>query len=155
MRELLEQDQSPRIDNRIVYGAFLRDFAYRAHRRGEFLLADRWLRESIQRLKGIAETYPDNQKGLYELAMAYFHYWQQNNATLPDDTAAAWLTVFRETSNHRSCSELDIESRQALITQEHDKARNLVSHLIEKGYHEPEFKRYCFEHGLCLAEGIN
>ena len=155
MRELLEQDRDPRIDNAIVYAAFLRDFAYRAHRKGEFSMADRLLTESIQRLAGIARQHPDNREGLYELSLAYFYYWQQNNATLPDDTAEAWLTVFRDGSNLRGCSEIDIASRQALIAQEHDKARDLVAHLIGKGYHEPEFKRYCFEHGLCLTEGNN
>ena len=118
-------------------------------------MAERLLTESIQRLAGIARQHPDNREGLYELSLAYFYYWQQNNATLPDDTAEAWLTVFRDGSNLRGCSEIDIASRQALIAQEHDKARDLVAHLIGKGYHEPEFKRYCFEHGLCLTEGNN
>ena len=153
MREILEQDRDPRIDNVILYAAFLRDFAGRAHRKGEFSMADRLLTESIQRLAGIARQYLDNKKGLYELAMAYFYYWQQNNAKLPDDTAEAWLTVFMDGSNLRGCSEIDIASRQALISEENDKARGLVSRLIEKGYHEPEFKRFCFEHGLCLAKG--
>ena len=152
MRELLERDQDLRIDNAIDYGAFLRDFAYRAYRKGEFSMADSLLTESIERLAAIAQQHPDNREGLYDLALAYFYYWQQNNATLPDDTAAAWLTVFKDTSNLRSCSEMDIASRQALITEEHDKARVLVSQLIERGYHEPEFKRFCFEHGLCLTE---
>jgi len=153
MRELLERDQEPRIDNVIDYGTFLRDFALRAYRKGEFSMANRLLTESIQVLATIAQEYPDNRQGLYELALAYFYHWQQNNATLPDDTAAAWLAVIKDASNLRSCDEMDIASRQALIAEEHDKARVLVSHLIDRGYHEPEFKRFCFEHGLCLAEG--
>ena len=152
MRELLERDQDLRIGNAIEYGAFLRDFAYRAHRKKEFSMSDRLLTESIQRLAAIMQQHPDNREGLYELTFAYIYYWQQNNATLPDDTAAAWLTVFKDTANLRSCSEMDIASRQALIAEEHDKARDLVSHLLDRGYHEPGFKRFCFEHGLCLAE---
>ncbi len=152
MSELLERDQDLRIDNATFYGAFLRDFANRAYRKREFAMADRLLTESIERLATIAQQHPDNREALYELALAYFYYWQQNNATLPDDAAAAWLTVFKDTSNPRSCSEMDIASRQALIAEDHDKARGLVSHLIDRGYHEPEFKRYCFEHGLCLTQ---
>ena len=154
MRESLEldQDQDHRIDNTIGYGAFLRDFSYRAYRKREFSMASRLLTESIQILVAIAQQHPDNREGLYELALAYFYYWNQNNATFPDDTAAAWLTVFRDSLNLRSCSEMDIASRQALIAEEHDKARDLVSHLIDRGYHEPGFKRFCFEHGLCLGE---
>jgi hypothetical protein len=54
MKELLERDQDLRIDNAIVYGAFLRDLANRAYRKREFSMADRLLTESIQRLAAIA-----------------------------------------------------------------------------------------------------
>jgi hypothetical protein len=152
MRELLELDQDHRIDNNIDYGVFLRDFACRAYRKKEYKMASRLLAESIQILTDIVQQYPDNRQGLYELALAYFYDWQQNNATLTNDSVVAWLARFQDASNLRSCLELDIASRQALIAEEYAKARDLASLLIERGYHEPEFKRFCFEYGLCLGE---
>jgi len=150
MRELLEQDQDLRIDNDILYAVFLRDFAYRSFRKEEYSRADRLLKESIQRLQIVVQRHPDNKEGLYELVIAYFYYWKQSGGTLPDDTAAAWLRIFKDTSSLLSCSEMDIAARQALIDNELDQARDFVSQLIAKGYHEPEFKRYCFEAGLCM-----
>jgi len=153
MKELAEQDQDLRIDNAIEYGMFLRDFAYRAYRKGERSFADRLIAESIRRLADIAQQHPDNKQGLHELALAYFYYWQQNHAAFPDDSAAAWLTIVKATSNLQSCDELDIGARQALMEEDRGLAQTYVTRLIERGYHEPAFQRFCFEHGLCLTEG--
>lgn len=152
MKALLQQDQDLRIDHAIDHAVFLRDFAYRAYRKGELQIADQLLTESIQRLTDIAQKHPDNKQSLYELSLAYFYYWQQNNAQFPDDTAIDWLAAINRASSHQSCFELDIASRQALMMNDQDQARAYVSNLAGNGYHDPEFKRFCFEHGLCLSE---
>ena len=155
MRDLIEHDQDLRIDNAIIYAIFLRDFAYRAYRNGEYHMADGLLNESIHSLADIVQQHPENKESLYELVIAYFYYWQQHNATLPDEKAATWLKNFKDYSSLRSCSEIDIAARQALITGEHEQARDYVSQLTERGFHEPEFKRYCFDYGLCVKEDSN
>lgn len=152
MKELLQQDQDLRIDNAIDHAMFLRDFAYRAYRKGELLFADELLTESIQRLTGIAQKHPDNKQALYELALAYFYHWQQNKAEIPTGSASLWLAIIKGASSLRSCFQLDLASRQALMANDQDRARVLVSSLTMNGYHEPEFKRFCYEHGLCLSE---
>jgi hypothetical protein len=153
MRKLIEQDQDIRIDHAIAYSMFLRDFAYRAYRKGEPSLADRLLGECIIRLGEIADEHPDNKKVLNELAMSYFYYWDRNDATLPDDSAREWLLSVKETLNLKGCSDLNIASRQAVMAGAEDEARTYVSRLIERGYHEPEFKRFCFKYGLCATQG--
>ena len=152
MREVLEQDQYLRIDSAIAYGVFLRDFAYRAYRKGEVAFAGRLLAESIQHLEDVAQQHPDNKGGLQELALAYFYYWSHNNATLPDDSASAWLAMVQEASSLQSCTELNIASRLAVMTGDNRQAQNYVSRLLRSGYNEPEFKRFCSEYGLCLFE---
>ncbi len=153
MKELLAQEQDLRIDNAIAYGMFLRDFANRAYRKGETALAVSLLDQSIEQLAGIAAVHPDNKSVFDELSLSYFHYWNQNGASLPDELVAAWLTDVKASSNLQSCSELNIASRQAVMAQKKDEAGTYVSKLIEKGYHEPEFKRFCFEFGLCIEQG--
>jgi hypothetical protein len=153
MKNLLAQDQDLRIVNAIAYGMFLRDFAYRAYRNGETVLADRLLEDAITQLAGIAHKYPDNRKVINELAMSYFYYWDQHEARLPDDAVAVWLAGVRRASNLQSCSDLDIASRLSVIAGEPDQARNYVSQLIGMGYHEPGFKLFCFEYGLCIKQG--
>lgn len=153
MREMLERDQDLRIDNAIAYGMFLRDFAYRAYRKGEVALADRLLAESIQYLAELALQHPDNKKGLYELALAYFYYWSENNATLPNDSASAWLAMVQKTSSLQSCAELDMASRQAVMAGDRQQAQVYASRLLQRGYNEPQFKRFCSDYGICLEEG--
>ena len=153
MRKLVQQNQGLRIVNSIAYGMFLRDFAYRAHRKGEAGFADRLLEEAIKQLARIAQEHPDNKQVLNELTLSYFYYWDQNEARLPDDLATAWLASVKETSDPQGCSDMSIASRQSLMAGEKDQARIYVSRLIERGYHEPEFKRFCFDHGLCIAQG--
>jgi len=153
MREMLERDQDLRIDNAIAYGVFLRDFAYRAYRKGEVALADRLLAESIQYLADVALQHPDNKKSLYALALAYFYYWSQNNATLPNDSASAWLAMVQKTSSLQSCAELDIASRQAVMAGDRQQAQVYASRLLQRGYNEPQFKRFCSDYGICLEEG--
>jgi hypothetical protein len=153
IRELMKQDYNIRIDHAIAYGMFLRDFAYRAYRKGEPSLAARLLGECIIRLGEIAGEHPDNKKVLNELAMSYFYYWDHNDATLPDDSAREWLLSVKETLNLKGCSDLNIASRQAVMAGAEDEARTYVSRLIERGYHEPEFKRFCLKYGLCATQG--
>lgn len=149
MKNLMVKDQDIRIDHAIAYGSFLRDFAYRAYRKGELALADRLLEESINQLVGIAGEHPDNKKALNELAVSYFHYWDNRGAGLPDEAAATWLRRVQEASNLTGCSDLNIASRQAVMSGAEEEARIYVSRLIKSGYHEPEFKRFCFKYGLC------
>jgi tetratricopeptide (TPR) repeat protein len=153
MNELLALDQDLRIVNAIAHGMFLRDLAYRVYRKGETVLARRLLQQSIQQLTGIANRHPDNKGVFDELALSYFLYWTQNQSSLPDEMEAVWSEVLWESTNLQSCSDLDIASRQAVMSDNSDKARSYVSRLIEKGYHEPEFKRFCFDYGLCIEQG--
>jgi tetratricopeptide (TPR) repeat protein len=149
MKGLMVQDQDIRIDHAIAYGVFLRDFAYRAYRKSDPVLADRLVKESINQLTGIAGEHPDNKTVLNELAMSYFHYWDHNDTTLPDDLATAWLTRVKEAAKLTGCMDLNIASRQAVMAGAQEEARIRVSRLIDRGYHEPEFKRFCFKYGLC------
>lgn len=153
MVKLLAKDHDLRIDDAIAYGMFLRDFAYRAYRRGEMARADQLLAQSIQQLAGIAGENPDNKGVFNALFLSYFYYWKQNGASLPDESVATWLTAVKTSSNLQSCWELNIASRQAVMAQNKDEAGTYVSKLIERGYHEPEFKRFCFEFGLCFEQG--
>ena len=143
--ELMAQDQDIRIDHAVYSGVFLRDFAYRAYRQGEVNLANSLLLESIQKLSGIAGKHPDNKKVFSELTLAYFYYWDQNETTLP----ATWSVQGQETAHPVGCADLNVASRRSLMAGEVNQARTYVSKLIDKGYEEPEFRRFCLKYGLC------
>jgi tetratricopeptide (TPR) repeat protein len=151
IRELAEQDQEIRIDYAIVYGMFLRDLANRAFLRGDVPLAERLMRESIDRLTAIANKRPDSLNALNELALTYFSYWDHHQSELPDDSADTWLTRVSKVSNYSSCIELDIASRQAVMAGESEQARQYVSSLTGRGYQETGFMRFCVKYELCPA----
>jgi hypothetical protein len=153
MTKLLAKNHDLRIVDAIEYGKFLRDFAYRAYLRVETARAALLLERSIQQLAGIAGEHPDNKGVFNALSLSYFYYWEQNGARLPDESVAAWLTGVIASSNLQSCSELNVASRLAVIEEKKDEAGMYVSRLIRKGYHEPEFKKFCFEYGLCIEQG--
>ena len=92
---------------------------------------------------------PDNKKALNELVLTYFAYWDHNDARLPDDSAAAWLGSVREASDPVGCPDLNVASRQYMMSGAAEQARIYVSRLIGKGYREPEFMQFCSEYRLC------
>jgi tetratricopeptide (TPR) repeat protein len=153
IRELMSEEQDIRIDYEISFAMFLRDFAYRAYRADEPVVADRLLEESISELTEVASEHPGNKKTLLELAMSYFHYWERHDGELPDASARTWLERSKKALNLEGCPDLDVASRQSLIEHNREEARSHAIRLMEKGYQEPEFKRYCLEYGLCSATG--
>ena len=150
IRELAEQDQDIRLDHEIVFGKFLRDLSTLAWARGEIPRADQLMQESIDRLTAIASKRTDSLSALNELVLTYFHYWDRHQPELPTGSAA-WLNRVSEVSNYSSCTELDIASRQAVMAGETEQARQHVSNLIERGYQETGFMRFCMKYRLCTA----
>lgn len=148
-RELVEQDQTFQVYNAIEFGMFLTDFAYLAYRRSNPALAERLMTESISQLSVIALEHPDNKKVLYELTMSYFYYWNHNDATLPDDSVREWLEGVKSILNIESCSGLNVGSRLSVMAGDRETAREYSTLLLDRGYREPEFMRFCRANGLC------
>ena len=149
MRELMGQDQDFRTYHASEFGIFLTNFAYLAYRRGESADADRLLKESISLLSGIAGEHPDNKTVLYGLTMSYFYYWLNNDARLPDGPSSEWLVDNRKNLNLEGCWDLDIVSRLAVMNWEMENARRYSAQLLQKGFREPEFMRFCRANELC------
>ena len=152
LKKLIELSPDIRIDNAIAYGIFLRDFANRAYKKGETSLANRMLGESINHLRRIADQHPDNKKVQFELTMSYFYYWEHHHGALPDTLAQVWLIRLERTFNQTGCSDLNLASRQAVMMASPDQARIYVSRLVDHGYKEPEFTRFCAKYQLCASQ---
>jgi len=149
IRELEEQARDLQIRDAIAYGRFLGDFANRAYLQNDPELAANLLEESISRLAEIVSSNPDNKKAVNELALAYFFFWNQNDTILPTDEVIEWLRSVKDTANPVGCEDLDIAWRLAVMNDERNQARVYVTRLIDHGYAEPEFKRFCSEYELC------
>jgi tetratricopeptide (TPR) repeat protein len=153
IKALMDVEHDIRVSDAILIGEFYMNFADLAYRRGERELADRFMTNSHSRLSRIASKHPNNKNVLYEFSISLFYYWKYHDETLPDDSAWTWLAGVKQALNLEGCLDLNIASRRTVMTGENDEARIYVSRLIERGYHEPEFKRFCQEHGLCAGPG--
>jgi hypothetical protein len=149
MTILIAQEQTIRIDYGLAYSVFLRDFASRAYRKGERLVADRLLEESNKQLAEITSEHPDSKYALFSLAKSYFYYWEQNDFKLPNNQSSEWLSGAKKKLNLQGCSGLDTAARISILTAEKDEAQAFTSQLLAKGYREPEFIRFCSKYGLC------
>lgn len=150
MTVLIEQEQTIRIEYGLAYSDFLRDFASRAYRKGERLVADGLLEESKRQLSKITSEHSGSKYALISLAMSYFYYWEQNDFQLPDNPSSEWLSGAKKKLNLQGCSGLDTASRISILTAEKDEAQAFARQLLIKGYREPEFIRFCSKYGLCI-----
>lgn len=149
MRQFLQQNSDSQVGFIVEFTEFLREYSYRAQRNGQFSAADRLLNESIRLLDQVAREHPNDKMVLNRLAMAYFDYWERNENTLPDGTASDRLARLSEVSNLAACYELNAASRQALISGATGVAADYVLQLLDKGFYETEFLRYCAKYNLC------
>ena len=83
------------------------------------------------------------------LASALFHYWQLNNELPPAD----WLTQVEDYSLSeppvRSCKLAGLAARQAVMRGDMSTARYYTDYLLDKGFYEAAFVRFCQAYGLC------
>jgi hypothetical protein len=52
-------------------------------------------------------------------------------------------------SYNRGCKEINLAARLAVMREDLPAAESYTSYLLEKGYFEPGFIRFCRSQGLC------
>ena len=83
------------------------------------------------------------------LASALFQYWQLNRELPPAD----WLAQVEDYSLKeppvRGCTRAGIGARQAVMRGDLATAAYYVNYLLDKGFYEPGFVRFCQTYDLC------
>ncbi len=91
----------------------------------------------------------DYARGRRLLASALFQYWQLNNE-LP---RADWLGQVEDYSKSeppvRSCTLAGLAARQAVMQGDMPTAAYYTDYLLDKGFYEPAFVRFCRAYSLC------
>lgn len=87
-------------------------------------------------------------RGRVLLATALFQYWQLNNELPPAD----WLAQVEDYSLSeppvRSCALAGLAARQAVMRGDMPTANYYANYLLDKGFYEPAFVRFCQAYGL-------
>jgi hypothetical protein len=104
---------------------------------------------AVQALSASLSDSSGFASGRLRLASALFQYWQLNNE-LP---TADWLAQVEDYSLSeppvRSCMLAGLAARQALMRGDMSTARYYTDYLLDKGFYEPAFVRFCQAYGLC------
>jgi len=106
------------------------------------------LSEAVSHLKRLIAGGNEPASYMPELLNTRYLYWQQRGEDLFDEPAFSGIEV-RFDSEDRSCMAQADLIKQAILLGKLDKARDLTTGLLAKGYYEPGFIRTCRHYDLC------
>ena len=149
LRQLLVEDQSVSVLNGSDFAVFLIQYAELAYRRGDAVLASKWLEEGIARLQAILAESPDNKEALLQMRGTVYRAWVQNNRRLPPDPVTRLYADPSDIENPRGCEDVALAARLSVVEGDINMASDYTEYLLEKGFNEPAFKRFCREQELC------
>jgi tetratricopeptide (TPR) repeat protein len=151
MQALADEDLDIRIDHAVAYGMLMRDLAHLAWHREQDAYAASLLENSIRYLSQIARMHPESRQPLVELAFAYFHAWDHDGFMVANESDAVRVARIRQALNRSGCVDLDIAARLAVMEGERQQAQSHVDRLLDHGYQEPDFRRFCAAYDFCIA----
>ncbi len=116
---------------------------------GNVKQANRYLQVMIQLRSSNSEPKARDIFDIQRLTMVRYQWWQLNG----EDNFDGFPTMpeFDQTSSgdFRSCLEADSAARMYVIKNKMNLAAREVEYLQARGYAEPNFIRFCKNHGLC------
>jgi hypothetical protein len=104
--------------------------------------------EAIDHLARLLANEADTAPFMNELLTARFQNWQQRGVDIFDDPAFSGIDVQDEREDG-SCLQQAGLVGQAILEGDLEKAQNLSSELLAKGYYEPGFIETCRQYNLC------
>ncbi|MGD9264567.1 MAG: hypothetical protein PVJ71_02190, partial [Lysobacterales bacterium] len=80
---------------------------------------------------------------------AVFTAWQVTQS-LPEDNVMTHLPDYSiNPGRTRACVDAVLAAQQAVMLGDFDRARQYTGYLLDSGYTEMNFMRFCREHALC------
>lgn len=149
MRQLLLEDQAVSVVNETEFGEFLLNYSELAHRRGDRVLADKWLNEALSRFAGILESTPDHKTTRLNMSFAAYRFWVQNDQSFVNRQELLPFADPSKIENTEGCKEAAIAARLAHARGDNAAAKDYTDYLLGRGFNEPRFRRFCREQGLC------
>ncbi len=129
--------------------AFRIDYSELANRMGEQALAQAELQEAMDSLGALVHEKPRNRSSLYQLARGAYQQWRQFGR-LPGAEVSAYIDPFlTDQKTVESCDDASLAAQLAVMRGDNERARGYTSYLLEKGYFDPDFVRFCSEQQLC------
>jgi tetratricopeptide (TPR) repeat protein len=131
------------------YVYFLLDRAWLSRLSGAEDMAVKWLEQAIPLITGVLEKQPGEPYSGNQMVRAAFMLWEIKQE-LP---AQSIMTLLPDYENHsgrtRACADASMAARKAVMLGQTDRARSLTEYLINKGYRDKRFMRFCKAYSLC------
>jgi tetratricopeptide (TPR) repeat protein len=125
------------------------DFSALAYRQGDQQGAREELGKALQRLVQLIREKPDNRASRYQVARAAFEQWAQTGQLPQADIDAALGDYLRDPASVKSCSDIGLAAKLAVMHGDEMLARRYTFQLREKGFFDPQFMSFCRGYGIC------
>jgi hypothetical protein len=149
-QELIRDDKDITLRHMKYYSDFLIHYSDIAFRKGEKQKAKSLLDEGTSWLQEILTNHPHENEAMKLLAMANFYRWVQDGNWHPVDGITSEPLLAEEIDKLESCEKIDLQTRQAVMFGDFDRAREYSALLSAKGYFEPEFLQFCAKYEVCM-----
>jgi hypothetical protein len=148
-RLLIKDDKDITLGNMNDYASFLIHFSRAAYGKGDQRKTESLLEEGTTQLQQILELDAHNRDALELSARADYYRWSLRDDGSPPDPTAPRPSSEEKLVEPQSCQEVDLRTRQAVMTGDMERARAYSALLVSKGYQEPEFMQFCTQHQIC------
>jgi len=152
MKDLLDAESHRNTRRMAQWNEYLLNYSDIAWRAGRIDLATALMADAIGQLQGRLKNGPEMPVHQDDLLLARFLYWQQRGEDLLSRDGFTGIDVNLNRHN-RSCDDIGNLVRQAIVVGDTPVAEELTSHLLSKGYFDPEFIRVCRAYDLCRENG--
>jgi len=143
------QVDSAQDDTNRDYAHFLLDRATLAESRNDIETAARLLESTQERIIRLLDKLPGERYAGNLLMQEVFKIWELKQE-LPPEPVMAQLPDYENNNGHtRACKDASLAVKKAVMFGDTARARKLTDYLLDKGYTEVSFMRFCREYSLC------
>jgi hypothetical protein len=137
----------------VEYAEFRIDHSILANRAGELTMAQTALQDAMDSLVSLVQEKPKNRLSIYQLVRGAYQQWYQFGQ-LPNEQGneqanAAIEQFLAGRKSIESCDDASLAAQLAVMRGDKKLASGYTSYLLEKGYFDPDFIRFCSEQQMC------
>jgi tetratricopeptide (TPR) repeat protein len=143
------QSDEERDESIKVYVTFLFYRAELAHSRGETELVIQILENAMAKIIGILDKLPGDRDAGNLLMQAVFQSWSIRQQSPPGHIMALLPDYTGNSGRTQACQDASLGAKKAVMLGDMTRAGELTNYLLDSGYTELNFMRFCRKHSLC------
>jgi tetratricopeptide (TPR) repeat protein len=136
-------------ENIRVYVAFLLGQAKLAQADGDVDMASDLLGRAAEITIGLLEKLPGDRTAGNLLMQAAYQSWDMQQKLPSEEVLALLPTYEMHPGRTRACRDASLAAKKAVMLGDIERAEELTAYLLDRGYTEMSFMRFCREHSLC------